>query len=258
MKNSITKKHSLKEILRHLIVAVFWITIWQLLYMAVGKDILLVSPLDSFLRLLELSASQEFWQTVFLSCIRIISGFLASLIAGVIIAYFTSKYKAVNMFVSPVIKIIRVTPVASFIILTLLWVKSAYIPALMAFLMVVPLVWANVYEGIISTDEKLLEMAYIYKLGRYKILRYIYIPALMPYFKAAITTGLGFAWKSGVAAEIIVKPLRSLGKEIYDSKIYIETKDLFAWTITVIIISVIIEKVTLLILKKAENKILKT
>ena len=63
----------------------------------------------------------------------------------------------------------------------------------------------------------------------------------VPWFLAAATTGLGFAWKSGVAAEILSLPKRSVGYMLYESKLTLETADLFAWTLLVVLLSMLIE-----------------
>lgn len=73
-------------------------------------------------------------------------------------------------------------------------------------------------------------------------LKKIYVPAVKPYLKAAAVTGAGFAFKSGIAAEIIASPVFSIGRKLQESRIYFETAELFAWTAVVIILSMIFEK----------------
>ena len=58
-----------------------------------------------------------------------------------------------------------------------------------------------------------------------------------------MATGLGFAWKAGVAAEVIANTKMSIGAQIYDSKIYLDTLNLFSWTIVIIALSILLEKV---------------
>ena len=145
-------------------------------------------------------------------------------------------------FFYPVISLVKAAPVVSFIILTLVWLKSGTVPAFISFLMVFPVVWTNVSEGIRRTDKKLLEMAKIFDFGRIKTVKNIYIPSVLPFFKTACVTGLSLAWKSGIAAEVICTPQLSIGKQLYNSKIYLETPELFAWTAVVVILSGIVEK----------------
>ena len=100
-------------------------------------------------------------------------------------------------------------------------------------------------QGIRQTDGKLLEMARVYRLGLGKTLRHIWLPSVKPYFLAACTTGLGFAWKSGIAAEVICSPDRAIGTELRNAKAYLETPEVFAWTVTVVVLSVLLERVLL-------------
>jgi NitT/TauT family transport system permease protein len=140
------------------------------------------------------------------------------------------------------LNVIKATPVASFIILALIWLKSYRISAFIAFLMVLPMVWANVSEGIKNTDIKLIEMTKVFKIPKSRVLKAVYIPSVMPYFVTACNVGIGFAWKAGIAAEIIGLSKDTIGRNLYDAKIYLETVDIFAWTVVVIILSLLFEK----------------
>jgi NitT/TauT family transport system permease protein len=175
--------------------------------------------------------------------IRIVSGFIGGIIFGSISAVLTTRFRLADMLISPMLRIIRATPVASFIILALVWIKTGRLPAFISFLMVVPVVWSNVEKGIRQTDIKLLEMAKVFRLGRLKTLVSIRIPSVMPYFMAACTTGMGLAWKSGIAAEVISRPDLSIGKQLQNAKIYLETPEVFALTITVVLLSIMLEKI---------------
>ena len=130
----------------------------------------------------------------------------------------------------------------SFIILVLLWLTASLTPVFIAFLMVLPIAWANVREGVMAVDAQLLEMAEVFQLPRAKKLRHIYLPSVLPQYLAACTTGFGFAWKSGVAAEVIARPALSIGKNLYESKLYLNTEELFAWTAMVILLSMLLER----------------
>lgn len=238
-------------------VAAFWLAVWQTAYLYTGQELLLVSPAGAFSRLVELAGGISFWQTILASCGRILSGYLSAVAVGTLLAVLTSLSPLLHALFSPVLGIIRSTPVASFIILVLVWMSTNDIPGFMSFLMVAPMIWANVHTGIQNVDRKLLEMAVVYRIPRLRRVEAIYIPSVMPYFTAACSTSLGFAWKSGIAAEVIALPKAAIGKQIYNSKIYLETADLFAWTIAVIILSVIIERLAMLGLKKLEAIVVK-
>jgi NitT/TauT family transport system permease protein len=240
-----------------LAVALFWLAVWQVAYRCTGQELVLVSPLASVSRLGELGRTLPFWRAVLASCGRILSGYLLAVVAGVMLAVATAASRLLYHLFSPLLGMIRATPVASFIILALVWLATGDIPIFISFLMVVPLIWANVHTGITNTDIRLLEMARVYRFSPARKIGYIYVPSVMPYFTAACSTGLGFAWKSGIAAEVIALPAFAIGKQIYNAKIYLETVDLFAWTIAVIFLSVLLERTALWGLRKLERTIVK-
>jgi NitT/TauT family transport system permease protein len=240
----------MKKILKLFGVLVFWLITWQLVYFLVNQELLVVSPSAVFFRLLELIITTKFWTSTFFSIIRIMQGFVLAILFGVIFAWLTTQYKLFSIIFSPVLTVIKTTPVASFVVLALVFIKSFYVPSFISFLMVVPIIWANTKEGIKKTDVKLLEMAKVFNFNKFTVLRKIYIPSIMPHFMSAFTVGLGFAWKAGVAAEVIANTQLSIGSEIYISKIYMDTVSLFSWTIVVIIISLLLEKVIVKVTKK--------
>lgn len=249
-----SKDASYRKVIRKLLAAVFWVAVWQMLYFIIKQEILIVSPVRVLQRLFELSRDGAFWLTALNSMLHILSGFLIGLLTGVVLAVLTSCSQIMYDLFYPIISIIKATPVASFIILALVWIQSAHVPTFTAFLMVVPLVWGNVKNGIAKTDPKLLQMAYSYRFGAARTVRRVYIPSIMPYFIASCTTGMGLAWKAGIAAEVLASTELSIGGQIYNSKIYIETADLFAWTAVVIVMSVVLERLMVAVMKKVGQK----
>lgn len=243
------KKYAVK-----LAVLLLWLGVWQGVYMLVSKDILLVSPLMVFKRLCELVVQAMFWKSVLYTFLRIVFGFVLGVFFGTLLAILTVSSSFLKELFKPVISLVKATPVASFIILALVWIKKDSVPVFITFLMVLPIIWANVSEGIISTDKRLLEMAKVFEFGKLKKLRLIYFNSVLPFFAASSTTALGLAWKAGVAAEVIAMSNNSIGYNLYRSKINIETADLFAWTAVVILLSVVLEKAIRALLKKYDRR----
>ena len=155
----------------------------------------------------------------------------------------------------PLIKVIKSTPVASFIIIALIWVGSANLSVLISFLMVVPVIYTNTLRGLCEIDTKLLEMSHVFRVSWLKRARYIYIPEV-PYFISAVSVGLGFCWKSGVAARSNWLTKEFIGEALYEAKIYLMTKELFAWTIVIILISVLFERIIMALLKWIQKQLL--
>jgi NitT/TauT family transport system permease protein len=210
--------------------------------MLLGQEILLVSPVSVLRRLGELVVTETFWDSVGFSLLRIGIGFLLATFAGIILAALSSRFRRFREFLAPALFIIKATPVASFIILVLIWVSSRNLSVLISFLIVLPIVYTNVMDGIEATDPKLLEMGRVFDLPTSRKIRYIYLSQVLPFFRAACSVGLGMCWKSGIAAEVIGIPQGSIGEKLYEAKIYLDTPDLFAWTLTIVLLSYSFEK----------------
>jgi len=258
MKNTPSIKQKIliaaKKILRCIVIAAVWLALWQLAHMAVSRSILLPSPAETLRALVRLSGTGELWTSVGSSLLRIMTGYLLGLAAGSILAVITASSRLLRDFLHPLMVIMKTTPVASFIILAVVWLKSVNVPAFTVALIVAPIFWSNVFTGITTTDKNLLEMAKMYRFSRRALVTKLYIPSIMPYFHSAVTVGIGMAWKAGVAAEVICNPGNSIGSGLYDSKIYLETDTMFAWTVMVIILSIILEKAVVSILNRTVGR----
>ena len=221
----------------------FWLIIWQIAAVKLNSKILLVSPVEVAKRLVELVPTGEFWRSVMFSSGRILLGFALGLTCGCLLALAAGKIKAVRILFSPLISVMKSIPVASFTILALIWIGSKDLSVLVSFLICVPIVCANMLEGIDSLDPKLKEMSKVFKIPVGRRFVGVYLSQLLPYFRSASRLAIGLCWKSGAAAEVIGIPDGSIGEKLFESKVYLETADLFAWTLTVILLSWLCEKV---------------
>ena len=233
----------LKKTAKIALVAVFWLLVWQIAAMAVGKELLLPPPLSVFKTLVSLMGTAQFWRSLGGTLLRVVIGFILGIAAGTLLGALTGSVPFLDALLSPLRSIIKATPVTSFIVLLLLYISPVRTPVAVAFLMVTPIAWANVAKGVTSTDPQLIEMAKVFRFGRARTLGSVYIPSVLPHFLTAATTGFGFAWKSCVAAEVIAMSRNSIGKAIYESKLYLETSELFAWTAAIILISMVLEAI---------------
>ena len=244
-----------KKILHLVIPPVFWLGVWQLAAMAVGMELKLPTPLSVAAALCELAVQPLFWTSAAATLGRIFLGMAAGTVLGAALACATSASPWASALLSPAIKVVRATPVVSFILLVWLWVARAAVPGVISALMVLPVVWGNVSRGVAQTDRKLLELARAYRFGPWKTLKLVYLPSVRPYFLSGVNTAMGLAWKSGVAAEAICLPRQALGTQIYYSKTYLESPDLFAWTAVVIVLSFALEKIIARLLRGGEEAV---
>ncbi|MFR4352949.1 MAG: ABC transporter permease [Roseburia sp.] len=233
----------------------FWLFVWQVGSMLLGHEILLVSPVRVILRLVALAGALDFWQSIAFSSLHIGVGFFSAVVCGVLLAVLSSRYRRVKELLAPAMLAIKTIPVASFIILALLWFSSRNLSVFISFLMVLPVVYTNTLNGIEAIPREIVEMAEVFSVPAGRRVRYLYLPQIMPFFSSGCEIALGLCWKSGIAAEVIGMPRGSIGEMLQQAKIYLDTPDLFAWTLVIVLISVTFEKLFLLFLKRS-NRIL--
>ena len=224
-------------------VAVFWLLVWEIVARRVSNTIILVGPYDAFMRLYELAFTMNFWQSIQHSLLRVLVGFVSSLIVGAALAVFCAASKLVGAVLMPLINVIKSIPVVSFALLAMMWLSPARLSTFVAFITVLPIIFYNTYKGIENTDRNLLEMAFIFRVGVFKKIRYIYFPSVAPFVISAAESGLGFAWKSAIAAEVISMGARNtIGGSMHMARTFLLTADLFAWTIAIVALSFLMEK----------------
>lgn len=220
----------------------FWLAVWLLVSLRVSNEFLFPSPLSVMRALVQLASTGDFWISTGCSLLRVMGGILVSLALGTLLAMLTEASRCLRTLLSPLLGVIKATPIASFIILALLWLDRNILPAFITALIVIPIVWSNVSEGLRSIDKELAEVTKVYNFTLLQRLKKLYIPSVAPFFTAACRSSLGMAWKAGISAEVLSTPQNAIGTELYYSKTYLETPSLFAWTLTVIVLSIVIEK----------------
>ena len=247
-------KSTVKRALTAVAVALFWLIIWEAAALLVAKPVLLPTPVATVKTLVLLMKEKAFYISCSLSIVRIALGFIFGVFAGTVLGALTYRFKSVSALLTPLNALIKATPIASFIILLLVWLSKGTIPSFTSFLIVTPVIWSVLKSSLESVDAKTLEAARVFALPLFKKIRYIYIPSVRNKYLASLETALGLSWKAGIAAEVLCTPKFSIGGELYNSKIYLDTNSLFAWTLCVIVISLMLE----LLIKKLAGKLFKT
>ena len=230
-----------KKIGRVLFVTAFWLGVWALAAHRFGKPLLFPSPLSVLKTLEKLLGTKEFYIATGTSLGNILLGTFSAVLCACFLVILTSKIRFIRELIHPIMAVVKATPVASFIILMLLFLGPVKVPAFITFLIVLPIVWTNLDEGIQNIDPQLREVAKIYRFSLVKRLRVLVFPSVKPYFLSACKTAIGLAWKAGVAAEIIAMPPKAIGTMIGEAKFYIMSAEMFAWTLTVVLLSLAIE-----------------
>ena len=238
---------------RKAIIIILWLILWQAAAAWMDNQILLVGPLQVLRAFMQNIVRQDFLQIVLYSLVRIGMGFSLALITGLLVGALSYRFPLVEELLAPVVQALKSVPVASFVVLLLIWFGSGRLSFFISYLIVFPNVYVNTIAGLHSADVRLLEMAEVFGMSGRNRFFYIYRPALAPHLVSCLKVSLGMSWKSGVAAEVIGLPDYSLGERLYMSKIYLDTAGLFAWTLTVILISFLFERAVLRLIRAYEE-----
>lgn len=237
MRTSITQ-NKYKSVL----IIIFWTAMWEVISLVIDREIYLPSPMSAFNALTTILGHSESYIIILHSTYRTLAGFGLSCIFGITLGYLSGRNDLLRDILTPFVSIMRTVPVMSIIIIALIWFKSTNVPIFVAILMCFPIMWTNTVEGIKNTDIKLLEVCSIYSISKLRIITSVYLRSALPYIKAGMISSLGIGWKVTSAAEVMSLPKYSIGSCLYDSKVYLDIPSLFAWTIIIVILSYIFER----------------
>ncbi len=226
---------------RILFAVAFWIFVWWVVAKSLGSELLFPAPPAVAKVLWELVRTKNFYLVTGKSLLNVLIGIISAVLVGVLLAGIGHKVTLLRDLFLPLMTVIKATPVASFIVLLLIFIGATKVPVIITFLIVLPVVWTNLDEGLSRIDKQLIEVANAYRFSFGRRMQALILPSLRPYFLSACRTSLGLAWKAGIAAEILATPRGTIGRMIGDARLYLETEVMFAWTLTVILLSLVIE-----------------
>ncbi|MDO4619480.1 MAG: ABC transporter permease subunit [Lachnospiraceae bacterium] len=239
-------EHKKRPNLSGLAAAGFWLLVWQIAAMAANRNLLLPLPTvpKTVTALFRLLGRAAVWHAIGLTLLRVLAGFVCAILIGSVGAVLSWKNRLFQFLSDPMLHMIRTVPVAAVIILVFLWVPRQHIPAFISFLTVMPVIWSNVREGLRNIDPQLGEMARVFGMSGREQFRRVTLPQLEPFYLAAIRTGIGFAWKSGIAAEIICRTPLSIGNLLWQSKAAIAYDEVLAVTLLIMTLSTCFQQLT--------------
>ncbi len=231
-------------------IIVFWLVVWQVVCRIVDNPIFFAGPVEMIRELAHMAGSREFIDSVLNSLLRIMGGFFIAFSLACLLASAAYHIKLLEELLRPFVSFIKSVPVASVVVLLLIWFGAKYLSVYVTFMVVFPNIYLNVLTGLKNTDRELLEMAEIFRFSFFQKMFYIYRPAVMPYLLSGVKISVGMSFKSGVAAEVIGLPVSSIGEGLYNAKIYLNTAGVFAWTAVIIMLSSLAEWLTVRLLKR--------
>ena len=238
-----------KRRLGKLAAVVMWIAVWQALSLIINEEVLLPSPVLVAERLLVLVRTAAFWRNIAASLLRVLIGLLTGTFLGTLFAVVSKRFLWIRGFLAPLLRLSRTVPVVSFIILAIVWFPRNVLPVFVSAVMVLPVIWQNMEEGISKIDVRYYEAAQVYCVPFARRFWMLYIPSVKPFFISALITASGFAWKAGIAAEVLYEPAVSIGRGLSEAKNYLNTGDLFAWTVVIVLVGWLMEKLICFLLQ---------
>lgn len=244
------KENYYKKILPFL----FWLMVWIIVSIIIDQVLYFPSPLITIKALGKLILEKNFLVAIYSTVLRVFIGLVIANLLGIVLGLICGLENWVYELMHPMMTFIRSTPVISLIIIALIWFKSNNVPIFISFLMCFPIIWTNIVEGFKKVDHDLIEMGRVYQISKMKLVKEIYIPSLLPFYIAGFNTALGIAWKVTVAAEVLSHPKFAIGTNLHDSKVYLDTPKLFAWTLVIVVLSYIFEIVITNYLKNRLKK----
>ncbi len=241
-------KGRLKNAAIRVLMVALWLMIWQIVSALTGLGFLFPGPVKVFLCLCGMLGKAETWAILFSTGKWVMAGVGIGIASGLVLGGIARLHPWVDAFFLPVVEVMKSLPVATFIILVLMWTGSGRVAMFISMVVVFPLAYQGIGEAIGSLSAELDEVAAVYGIGWSRRLRFIVLPQCVPYLRTIVRSSVGMGFKSGVAAEVIGLTTGSVGGEMYLSKLYLEGDVLLAWGVLVVLAVVVVQAVLLFLI----------
>jgi len=238
MKISLTKKHYIS-----LASLAFMLVAWKLASLYFGSDIILPPPEKILITTLSLFGDISFLAIIGSTVLRGALGFLISLVLGLGLGILAGINPNFNTFMRPIIISLRTIPIIALILLALIWLGSDSVPVFIALLTMFPFIYTNVTDGIKSVDPDLVEMAGFYQISKRRIIRELYIPAIMPFIFSGASSAIGIGWRAIITGEVLSQPEYGIGTLMQSAQTFLNVDAVIAWTLVAVLISYVFEKI---------------
>lgn len=215
------------------------------------NPLILPTPSETWFAFIDIYQKGDLFSNLFITIRRTLIGYGLALILGFILALLLNRSKILNNIFKPLITVIQTTPPVIWLALAVIWfgIADNLTPIFLIFIVTLPIIIINIFEGLHDIDNNLIEMAKVYKASSKEILFDIFIPSLTPYIFSALSIGFAFAWKSTIFAEFIGSN-SGVGFALSMANSNLNTDKLFAWAIVLIILMLIVEYIIIKPLQK--------
>ena len=230
-------------------VAAFWLVAWMLVAALVAQPLILPGPGAVVMALLRLMCDAGTWAILVGSGARILGGLALAAVCGGVLAGVSARSRAFARLVAPALSFVKATPVACVVVLLLIWLGSAHVSIAAVFLMALPGVYFSLAEGLAQVNKPLEQTFRLHGVRGWRLFCAHTWREVLPFVLSCARAVIGMGWKAGVAAELIGMAVGTVGEHIYQAKLLIETADLLAWTVLVVVASWVCERVLVWLLR---------
>ena len=217
--------------------------LWKGLALYFNSDFILPHPERTLVKTISLFGENQFLLIVGATILRGVLGFVISLVFGVVFGILAGVSRDFNAFLKPILVVLRSTPVIAIILLALIWLNANSVPVFIAILTMFPFICTNTIDGIRSVDKQLVEMAWIYKVGRFRIAKEVYLPAIMPFIISGASSAMGIGWRAIIIGEVLSQPRYGIGTVMQSAQTFLNVDAVIAWTIIAVLLSYIFERI---------------
>lgn len=232
-------KKALAKIVVIIISVLIFLLVWQIAAWSLDSQILLPGVNHVLVRLFELFSSKNFFNNIFSTVSRAFESFMIIIIFATILGTLAGKYEILSWFLTPILTVLKTTPVMSVILLAFIWFKTGTVPVFSAFLMGFPIMYMMMEGAVEHLEEEMNQMCYLYGFTNSQKLRFYIIPTLSKPFSLGAKQTLSMVWKVVVAAEVLTIPKFGVGAKMQFAQIQLETSEVLAWTLIAILLSAI-------------------
>ncbi|MSS60343.1 MULTISPECIES: ABC transporter permease [Fusobacterium] len=220
----------------------FFFIIWEGVALYIDNSLLFPRVSEIFLSLKNLVASGDFTLILWNTLSRFFISIVFSLILAIIFSVASYRYEVIGFLLFPFIIFLRAVPTIAIIIVVLIWSSVERVPIVVGMLILFPILYESILGGIKNVDKNLLKMSKVFKVPTKRVVRDIYIPSIYYSISSNIPSYIGLTFKVIIAGEVLSQESLSIGGEIFINKIYLESSNIFAWIIVVIVLNYLLEK----------------
>jgi NitT/TauT family transport system permease protein len=183
----------------------------------------------------------DLWNNLGITFWRVAVGFVLSTIIGLPLGILLGSNRAAGEFFEPVLPVLNTVSSAIWAIFAIIWFGISNATTIfVVFMTAMPLIITNVWQGTRTVNAEFIELAQVLRMPSWKVMTKIYLPTILPYFFSGARLAFGFGWRVSLVAETIGSS-SGVGYRLRQAADLIRTDQVFAWTLTLVIMMATIE-----------------